>query len=150
MAAMRQAKVVTSISILLIISLHAVPVFHPGLRKRIWPFLDWAMYKDAVPPGPIRADIRHLVGVTLKGERKEVSKDTVGVSSFVLDRLYLKPMNAGDSSAARRLIGLLNRKRNDPVVEIRLESETYWVTDAGIVKTDNPVITYRVDPSSSR
>jgi hypothetical protein len=31
-----------------------------------------------------------------------------------------------------------------------LDRETYTVTDTGIVRTDDPTITYRVHPSESR
>jgi hypothetical protein len=141
---MRRYKVLVSIAILLIIVLHAVPVLSRTWRKRVWPFLDWAMYKDAVPAGPVRADIRQLVGVTRTGGRIDVDDDTVGVSSFVMDRLYIKPMMQGDSSAARQLAGLLNRVRRDSIVEIRLETETYTATDSGIVKSQPPAIAYRV------
>ncbi len=141
---MRRYKVLVSIAILLIIVLHTVPVLSRHWRKRVWPFLDWAMYKDAVPAGPVRADIRQLVGVTRTGGRIDVDDDTVGVSSFVMDRLYIKPMIQGDSSAARQLAGLLNRERRDSIVEIRLETETYIATDSGIIKSQPPAIAYRV------
>ncbi len=141
---MRRYKVLVSIAILLIIVLHAVPVLSRPWRKRVWPFLDWAMYKDAVPAGPVRADIRQLVGVTRTGGRIDVDDDTVGVSLFVMDRLYIKPMMQGDSSAARQLAGLLNRERRDSIVEIRLETETYIATDSGIVRSQPPAIAYRV------
>ena len=147
---MRRYKVLVSIAILLVILLHALPVLHRGLRKRVWPFLDWAMYKDAVAGGPVRADLRQLVGVTGRGSRIDLNDDSVGVSSFVLDRLYIKPMLQGDSSAARQLAGLLNRERGDSIVEIRLETESYVVTDSGIVKSTSPGIAYRVGPSDSK
>ncbi len=122
---MRRRKVVISIVILLVIGLHVVPVLHAGLRKRMWPFLDWAMYKDAIPAGPIQATRKSIVGVTSKGQRIPVTDDTVGLSSSI-DRLYIRPMRSGDSAAARHLIGRLNRWRDgDPFVEIRLESATY-------------------------
>jgi hypothetical protein len=143
---MRPYKVRVSIAILLIILLHALPIVSRSLRKRVWPFLDWAMYKDAVAAGPVKADIRQLVGVTRTGARLDVEDDTVGVSSFVMDRLYIKPMMQGDSSAARQLVGLLNRSRRDSIVEVRLETETYTVTDRGIVKSQSPAIAYRVNP----
>jgi hypothetical protein len=147
---MRQPKTVISIVILLVIALHAVPVLYKAERKTIWPFLDWAMYKDALPPGPIQADVKHLIAVTSKGERVEVTDDTVGVSSFVIQRLFIVPMKSGDSTAARRLIQRLNRLRGEPFVEIRLESERYTVADTGIVREDNPAISYRIDPSAAR
>jgi hypothetical protein len=147
---MRQYKVWISTVILLVIALHVVPVVHAGLRKRIWPILDWAMYKDASPPGPIETDRKRIVGITASGHREVVSKDVVGLSSFALDRLYAKPMKRGDSSAAQQLILRLNRQREDPFVEVRLEVETFTATDTGIVRRANPPITYRVDPAPSR
>jgi hypothetical protein len=44
----------------------------------------------------------------------------------------------------------LNRQRQDPFVEFRLEVETYTATDTGIVKHSNPPITYRIAPAPSR
>ncbi|MBA3345544.1 MAG: hypothetical protein H0T44_09650 [Gemmatimonadales bacterium] len=55
-------------------------------------------------------------------------------------------MWAGDSSAAQQLFRRLNLKRQDPFVELRLESERYTVTESGIAKEENPTITYRVEP----
>jgi hypothetical protein len=147
---MRQYKVWISTVILLVIALHVVPVLHAGLRKRIWPILDWAMYKDASPPGPIETDRKRIVGITASGHREVVSKEVVGLSSFALDRLYAKPMKTGDSSAAQQLILRLNRQREDPFVEVRLEVETFTATDSGIVRREKPPLTYRADPAPSR
>ena len=145
---MRQSKVWISTVILLVIALHAVPVFHAGLRKRIWPILDWAMYKDSRPAGPIRAYKKHITGITARGQRESVTTDLTGVSITSFNMLYLQPMWTRDSSAARQLFDRLNRVREDPFVELRLESETYTVTDSGVVREDNPVITYRADAAA--
>lgn len=143
---MRPYKIWISTVILLVIGLHAVPVLHAGLRKRIWPILDWAMYKDASPPGPIETDRKRIVGITVSGRREVITKELVGLSSFALDRLYAKPMKVGDSTAARQLMARLNRQRQDPFVEVRLEVVTYTATDSGIVKHANPPLRYRADP----
>jgi hypothetical protein len=142
---MRQSKIWISAVIVLVIALHAVPVLHAGLRKRIWPILDWAMYKDASPPGPIETDIKRIVGITASGRREVISKELVGLSSFALDRLYAKPMKFGDSTAAQQLALRLNHQRDDPFVEVRLEVETYTATDSGLMRRENTPITYRVD-----
>jgi hypothetical protein len=147
---MRPSKVWISTVILLMIALHVVPVLHAGLRKRIWPILDWAMYKDAHPAGPIETDRKRIVGITASGRREVVTKEVVGLSSFALDRLYAKPMKAGDSSAAQQLMLRLNREREDPFVAVRLEVESYTATDTGIVRRAKRPITYRVDPAPSR
>lgn len=147
---MRPYKVCISAVILLVIGLHAVPVLHAGLRKRIWPILDWAMYKDASPPGPIETDRKRIVGITAGGQREVITKELVGLSSFALDRLYSKPMKVGDSSAARQLMVRLNHQRQDPFVEVRLEVETFTATDSGLVRHGNPPMTYRATPALSR
>jgi hypothetical protein len=60
------------------------------------------------------------------------------------------PIGTGDLSPAPELIQRLNRDRADPVVELRLEGETYTITDTGIVKTSDPVVVYRPDVAGSR
>jgi hypothetical protein len=108
------------------------------------------MYKDSRPPGPITMWKPRITGVTAKGESEPVTPFLVGLSGFALVREYIQPMLSGDSAAARRLITQLNRERQDPIVEIRLDRETYTATDTGIVRKDDPPITYRVRPSESR
>ncbi len=140
---MRQRKVPISMAIVLIIGLHAVPVLHSGERTTLWPFLHWAMYKEARPAGPIEVHKRRIIAVTVKGVREEVTPHLLGLSISMLGRLYLRPLWARDSAAARQLFGRLNRQRQDRFVEFHLESETYTVTDTGMVKRDNPAITFR-------
>jgi hypothetical protein len=147
---MRPSKTAISIAIVLVIALHAVPVLSARIRLRTWPFLEWTMYHNALAAGPVRADVRRLVAVTSSGREMAVDKNLAGVSSFVLIRQYIQPIQAGDSSAARRLLVRLNRERDDSFVEIRLKVETYTVTDTGLVRTVQPVITYRNDSQSSR
>ncbi len=147
---MRQSKVWISIGILIVIALHAVPVLSAGLRKRVWPFLDCAMYKDSRAPGPIEAKKKRIIGVTLKGQKEAVTPDLLGSSPFAMQALYAVPMWRNDSSAAQQLFKRLNLQREDPFVELRLESETYTVTDTGVVKRHNPVITYRAAHLPSR
>jgi hypothetical protein len=147
---MRQSKVWISILIIFAVGIHAVPVLHRGMQKRLWPILDWGMYKWSRPAGPIQANKMRVIAITLKGDRQPVTPQLVGSSGFALRALYTKPMWDGDSSAARQLVRRLNRGRTDPFVELRLESEQYLVTDTGVVKQENPVITYRVDPSEGR
>jgi hypothetical protein len=145
---MREPKTIISIAIILVILLHAAPLLYRAERKTMWPFLDWAMYKDSRPAGPIRAYKKHITGITARGQRESVTTDLTGVSITSFNMLYLQPMWTRDSSAARQLFDRLNREREDPFVELRLESETYTVTDSGVVREDNPVITYRADAAA--
>lgn len=141
---MRQPKTVISIFILLVLGLQVLPAFLPrGQWQRTWPFLVWAMYKDSRPPGPIQALKTHVIVMTQNGKRILVTPNLVGLSGSTLGRMFVQPLRRGDLSAAQRLIDRLNRKREDPFVELRFESETYTVTDSGIVRKDNPVVTYR-------
>ena len=122
-----------------------MPVLHRRERGTLWPFMQWAMYKNAAAPGPIQAQKRRIIGTTSKGQAEEVTTHLLGLSITVLEARYLRPMGKGDRSAARALITRLNRGRDDPFVELRLESETYTVSDTGIVRQDNPVVAYRAD-----
>ena len=147
---MRQSKVWISIGILVVIGLHAVPVLSAGLRKRTWPFLDWGMYKDSRAPGPIQVKKKRIVGVTQTGQKERVTPTLLGSTGYGLHMLYEVPMLRNDSAAAQDLFRRLNVQRQDPFVELRVESETYTVSDTGVVKQDNPVITYRPAPSPPR
>lgn len=147
---MRQPKLWISIFIVLVIALHAVPVVSAGLRKRVWPFLDWAMYKDSRAPGPIQVKKKRIIAVTQKGQKERVTAYLLGSSSFGLHILYEVPLLRNDTAAARNLFKRLNHQRQEPFVELRLESETYTVSDTGIVRQDNPVILYRAAPFPSR
>jgi hypothetical protein len=144
---MREPKTLISIAVILVILLHAAPLLYRAERKTMWPFLDWAMYKDSRPPGPIRAYKKRIMGITVRGQRESVTTDLTGVSITSFNMLYLQPMWTRDSSAAWQLLRRLNRERQDSFVELRLESETYTVTDSGVVREENPVITYRADAS---
>jgi hypothetical protein len=62
--------------------------------------------------------------------------------------MFIRPMLDGDASAAQRLAARLNRWRGEqPLVEIRLESERYAVTESSIIRRGNPAMSYRVDPT---
>lgn len=146
---MRQPKTLISIGILVVLALHLVPIVFAKERKTLWPILEWTMYKDSRPAGPIQANTRRILAVTARGDTQEVTPRTLGSSGFALRALYLVPIGRGDSLAAQDLLRRLNAGRTDSVVEIRLESETHMVTDSGIVKRVNPVLRYHIRPSTS-
>ncbi len=145
---MRQYKTLISTVIILLIGLHAVPVLYRAERGTLWPFMQYAMYNTSSLPGVVRAQVRHAYGVTSRGERTEVTPYLLGLSITVLDFVYLRRMAFGDDSVAQALIERLNRDRKDPFVELRLESESYTVTDTGVVREDNPGVTFRVASES--
>jgi hypothetical protein len=147
---MPQRKTLISIVILLVIGLHAVPVLYRSERGTLWPFMQWAMYKNSRKPGPIDAHQRRILAITADGQRDTVTPHLLGLSITVLKQRYVVPLATGDLSPAPELIARLNRHRSDPVVELRLEGETYTVTDTGIVKTRDPTVTYRTDRPASR
>lgn len=145
---MRNSKVWISILILLVIGLHAVPVLsYQGHRQNRWPFLAWAMYAKSQPPGPIQTMNRRIIATTSKGERQEVTAHLLGVRRPVLRNNYIQTLWVGDSSAARHLFRQLNRGRDDPFVELRVEGERFTVTDTGVAKEALRGILYRVEPS---
>jgi len=147
---MPRRKTLVSIVILLVIGLQAVPVLYRSERGTLWPFMQWAMYKNSRKPGPIDTHLRRILAITAAGRSDTVTPRLVGLSITVLKQRYLAPIAKGDLSSAPELIDRLNRHRDDPVVELRLEGETYTVTDTGIVRTDDPVVTYRPGPPEPR
>jgi hypothetical protein len=139
---MSRQKIRISILILLVIGLHAVPLVYRAERKTLWPFLQWSMYKNAADRNGVQANKRHVFGVTARGEEVAVTPELVGLSVTVVDERYVVPMWRGDSAAARALIARLNRGRADSIVALRIESETWAVTDSGLVRHENPARTF--------
>jgi hypothetical protein len=144
----RHRRTLISGGILLVIALHAVPLLYP--RERFWPFMQWSMYRNSNAPGPIFTRIRKVFATTTTGKTEAITPAYTGLSIFVLERDYFKPMAKGDNEAPLRLLTKLNsQRREDPFVEIRLEQTKYTVTDSGVVKEDYPPVTFRPQPLGS-
>jgi hypothetical protein len=142
-------RALTSTAIVLVIGLHAVPVLYRSERGTLWPFMQWSMYKNSRKAGPIDTRQRRILAISSRGVVDTVTPHLLGLSITVLKQRYLVPMGTGDLSPAPQLLQRLNRDRADPVVELRLEGETYTITDTGIVKTDDPVVVYRPGAAES-
>ena len=142
-------KAVSSAVIILIIGLHAVPVIWAAQRDALWPFMVWAMYKNARPSGPVVVNQRHILARSASGEQDTVTPHLLGLSITVLDQRFHRPLMGGDTTVVPLLFERLNRGRTDPYVELRLVSRTYTVTDTGLAQRENPVTTYRA-PESGR
>jgi hypothetical protein len=142
------SKTVASVAIVLSLGLHAAPVLIPSEKGTLWPFMRWTMYKNSRGPGIIEAHDRRIIAVTESGRQDTITPDLMGLSHTVIRHDYLRPLTTGDSTPALELISRLNWRRTDSVVELRAESETYSVTDSGIVRKDNPVHVYRAAPAA--
>ena len=141
-------KVLVSLLILLVVGLHAIPVmFRNGRTQSSWPFLMWSMYKDSRAAGPIEARETRIIGLTSTGTTELITPHHIGLPRATVRELYLKKMLASDSSAARQLFSRVNANRKEPVVEIRIVSNTIGLTDSGIVRRNKPVMTFRADTS---
>lgn len=136
-------KALASAVIVLVIGLHAVPVIHPAERGTLWPFMVWAMYKHSRPAGPVEVNQRHILAVTASGARDTVTPHLLGLSVTVLDQRFHRPLMGGDTTVVPELFERLNRGRSDRYVELRLVSETYTVTDTGLARRENPMVTWR-------
>lgn len=136
-------KALTSLVIVLVVGLHAVPVLHSRERGTLWPFMVWAMYKHSRPDGPVVVNQRHLLAVTATGRRDTVTPHLLGLSVTVLDQRFHRPLMSGDTTVVPVLFERLNRERAEPYVELQLVSETYTVTDTGLARRTNPVVTHR-------
>jgi hypothetical protein len=146
-----QLKTRISLLILLVIGLHAVPVlFYQGERQTRWPFLAWAMYARSYPPGPVTVATRRLIATFASGKEEKVTSPVVGLPGPAFQETYIAPLWKGDSTPAYELIRLLNRKRNDPVVRLRLEGERQTLVDTGVVREVLPAVTYQAHSSGSR
>jgi hypothetical protein len=143
----RHRRTLISGVIVLVIALHAVPLLYPS--GRFWPIMHWSMYRNSKAPGPTITRTRKVFATATSGKTEEITPDYTGLSIFVLEREYFRPMVRGDPDAPLRLLAKLNSQRSeDPFVEIRLEQTKYTITDSGIVKEEHPPTTYRPQPSA--
>jgi hypothetical protein len=143
----RPKHIFVSILILAIIGLHGLPILQrlEGDRQTLWPILAWGMYKRSVPSDkPVQTTAKRIVVKTSRGEEVEIHPFDVGLSSYAFDRLYIARILRGDAAAAKSLADRLNTHRRDNVVEVRLQSETYTITDTGLVKKEGPSVQYRI------
>lgn len=148
---MNSRKLAISLGIVLIIGLHAVPVlFYKGHSQTGWPILAWAMYARAQAPGPVQTTLRHIVGVTRQGKHERLDGRFLGLSPTAVRKFYLQPMWAGDSTAAGKLFQRVNRGRQDPIVELRVEGQKYTLIKGVVQEEKLPVVAYRMDSVVSR
>jgi hypothetical protein len=144
---MQGPKLYISIAILLIIGLHALPVLQElrGHRQTFWPIMAWGMYRRAHDPKqPIQASRHRIMATTAGGSAVEIGPAEAGLGYFAFHRFYLGAMSTGDADAARRLADRLSPHRQDPIIELRVESETYRLSGSGLVKGHDVVATYPV------
>jgi hypothetical protein len=145
---MQGPKLYISIAILLVIGLHALPVLQElrGTRQTFWPVMAWGMYRQSHDPKrPIQASLNRIIAFTAAGEALPIGPPEAGLGYFAFSRFYLGPMSTGDASAARGLAERINPHQQEPIIELRVESGTYMVTDTGLVKDNSRLATYRID-----
>lgn len=144
----RHRRTLISGGIVLVVALHAVPLLYPS--GRFWPIMHWSMYRNSKAPGPISTRVRKVFATTNDGKVEAITPGYTGLSIFVLEKDYFRPMVRGDSTAPSRLLDKLNSQRSEgPFVEIRLEQTKYTITDSGIVKEEHPPMTYRPQTSAT-
>jgi hypothetical protein len=135
-----------SLSILIIISAHGLPILQKLLGKdqTLWPIMAWGMYRHSRgADGPIQTSIQRIIVTTTSGREREILPMDAGLSFMAFERQYMHGIRQGDAVAADRLIQRLNFRQPDPVVEIRLESVTYTVTESGLVEKKDPPFVHR-------
>jgi hypothetical protein len=162
---MRFSKWFASLIILFVLGLHIPPYVQEfyGTRQTFWPFMAWGMYRNAYDgKRPIQSTVRRTIGITRQGEEvmivppvwprffnlfRATPKEPihfVGLNIFGLSRLYLTPIWQGDMAVINQFVKWLNQRRDDPIIALRLESETYTLTEDGLVKEENPDTIYNV------
>jgi hypothetical protein len=144
---MKGPKLYISIAILILCGLHALPVLQElrGTRQTFWPVMAWGMYRHAHDPTrPIQASLNRIVAITAEGEPLHIGPPEVGLQYFAFHRFYLGPMSTGNPAAARALADRISRHPQERIIELRVESATYMVTETGLVKDSNRIATYRI------
>jgi hypothetical protein len=167
-SSLQRSKLFISILILLVIGLHSLPILQGllGKKQTFWPFMSWTMYRGSYSgEQPVQTVIRRTIAITAMGQEVDVESafvkqsqsffnlfpwghvddsETLGLRYFSFARFYLKPMWRGDFSTAISLADRMNRNRDVPIVEFRLENDIYTVSDRGIIEEFKPFISYRI------
>ena len=147
---MSQSRVRISIFILLVLLLHAVPVLdYKGHRQTTWPILTWAMYAKSHKPGPIETTKRRATVSTSSGDSQLVTSRVIGLNTPALNHLFIVPMWRGDSSAAKKFLGRLNRHRDDPFVAIRIDGTKYKLVDGAVLTEPLRPVRYNMNASTA-
>ena len=147
-SAMSRRQIGISIAILLIVGLHgwanAAKAFTRAswMGDRSWPFLAYGMYRESYRPAVIRATKEHVAALTAAGHELKMLPEVVGLHGHALHQHYIGPMHSGDPTAARLLADRINLGRSDPVVAFRIDSETYVITNTGVVSEGKQSVTY--------
>jgi hypothetical protein len=102
------------------------------------------MYKNSRgSDGPIQTSVKLLIATTATGKELKIRPMDAGLNFHAFERLYMRGLRQKDASAAEKLIQRLNYKRQDEVVEIRLESVVYTITQSGLVQKPEAPFVYR-------
>jgi hypothetical protein len=136
-----------SILVLLIIGLHSLPALQElsGKRQTFWPIMAWGMFRKSYDSDrPIKTSIKRILAITAQDEVLQISAWDAGLGHYGFQRLYVNPMAAGNALAARHLAAQINRGRDDSIVKLILQIETYILHKAGLGKEDVSIVTYWV------
>ena len=140
---------VISAIILLILGLHvgadAAKALHSSwIGDKFWPFLAYGMYRQSYQPGVIRATKQHVVALTARKKEIELNSATVGMGGQALYQHFISRMIGGNPTATAGLAERINLGRTDPVIAFRVESESYAITDAGVITEGKRSMVYPV------
>jgi predicted DCC family thiol-disulfide oxidoreductase YuxK len=142
-------RIAISVIILLILGLHLWADAAKALRSswmgdKSWPFLAYGMYRQSYKPGIIRATKQHIIAITARKKEIELNRSTVGMGGQALYQHFIDEMIGGNPIAAARLADRINLDRTDPVIAFRMQSESYAITDDGVITEGKRSMVYPV------
>ena len=142
-------QITISVIILLILGLHlwadAAKALHSSwMGDKSWPFLAYGMYRQSYKPGIIRATKQHVIAITTRKKEIELNRMMVGMGGQALYQHFIGDMIGGNSTTTIRLAERINLDRTDPIIAFRVESESYAITDAGVITEGKRSMTYPV------
>ena len=144
-------QILISLLILLLVGLHGwanvAKAIAPSslMGDRSWPFLAYGMYRKSHSPGVIRATKQEIFVLTASGQELRLVREMVGLHRQALGQHYIGPMRAGNRLAYRLLADRINVAREDPIIALRVQSDTYASSDSGVILERSQSLTYAVD-----
>ena len=95
-----------------------------------WPFIDYPMYTESYPEGPIETQKVRLFFTTRSGKQTEFSRSNLAELGMAGGKMfqthYRGPLLKGDYNAVQRLARALGKNRRlDPICEILVQTTSY-------------------------
>jgi len=131
----RAARIVATLVIIFVLALQAQAVFP---LRRVWPFLDYPMYRTAHYAGEAVPRF-HILVTTDSGATMEMDPASLGISFFKHLHGPVEAMQEGDHERFEEFVEIFEARQEVAVASARLENRPVRLDESGTVSEEPPV-----------